>query len=91
VLCFIGLDSAIMSDDRVAMRVLQGGHDVPADKVAARYPRSVANLGRAMASLQFVWVYDNSDLSHPFRKVAEFEHGTLERAVPPLPAWMPHR
>ena len=89
VLCFIGLDSPGTSDDRVTMRVLQGGHDVPADKITARYPRSIANLARAAATLQFVWVYDNSDLSHPFRKVAEFENGTRVRACPPLPDWLP--
>jgi len=29
VLCFIGLASPELCDERVAMRVLQGGHDVP--------------------------------------------------------------
>jgi predicted ABC-type ATPase len=75
VLCFIGLDQALTSDERVAMRVAQGGHDVPAEKISARYPRSLANLRRAIHALPFVWVYDNSDLSRPFRKVAEFQRG----------------
>jgi predicted ABC-type ATPase len=88
VLCFIGLDSAHTSDERVAMRVLQGGHDVPPDKVQARYPRSLANLKRAMAVLPFVWVYDNSDLQQPFRKVAEIENGTIVKTCAPLPGWL---
>jgi predicted ABC-type ATPase len=88
VLCFIGLDSASTSDDRVAMRVLQGGHDVPADKVLARFPRSLENLKRAMQVLPFVWIYDNSDLTRPFRKVAEVEQGAVVRRWPPLPAWL---
>jgi predicted ABC-type ATPase len=87
VLCFIGLDSAMTSDDRVAMRVLQGGHDVPADKVRDRYARSLENLARAIVKLPLVWVYDNSDLSLPFRKIAEFEAGHLKRETPP-PAWL---
>jgi predicted ABC-type ATPase len=91
VLCFIGLGSASTSDDRVAMRVLQGGHDVPTDKVAARYPRSLANLRRAIAALPFVWIYDNSSLNEPFRKVAEFEHGVCVRECPPIPKWMSDR
>ena len=89
VLCFIGLDSAGLSDERVALRVTQGGHDVDPDKVAARYPRSIANLERAIAALPFVWVYDNSNLAMPFRKVAEYEHGTRTRVHPPLPSWLP--
>jgi predicted ABC-type ATPase len=88
VLCFIGLDSAMTSDDRVAMRVLQGGHDVPADKVRDRYARSLENLARAIVKLPLVWVYDNSDLSFPFRKIAEFEQGHLKHETPPPPAWL---
>jgi len=88
LLCFVGLNSAATSDERVAMRVLQGGHDVPAEKVSERYPRSLANLKRAIDGLPMVWVYDNSDLAHPFRKVAEFENGKLRKAFPPTPEWL---
>jgi predicted ABC-type ATPase len=88
LLCFIGLGSATLSDERVAMRVLQGGHDVPPDKIAARYPRSLANLQRAIAALKLVWVYDNSDLADAFRKVAEFENGRMMVSRPPLPTWL---
>jgi predicted ABC-type ATPase len=86
-LCFIGLDSAATSDDRVAMRVLQGGHDVPVDKVRDRYVRSLDNLARAIVKLPLVWVYDNADLNSPFRKVAEFEEGRLATEHPPIPVW----
>lgn len=88
VLCFIGLGSAMASDDRVAIRVMQGGHDVAAEKIATRYPRSLENLRRAITGLPFVWVYDNSDLGNPFRKVAEFERGVLAKQYPPLPSWL---
>jgi predicted ABC-type ATPase len=89
VLCFIGLSGAQVSDDRVAMRVAQGGHDVPQDKIMARYPRSLDNLKRAIERLPHVWVYDNSDLSAPFRKVAEFERGERVKTYSPLPEWLP--
>ena len=77
VLCFIGVASAEISEERVSMRVLQGGHDVPSEKVAARFPRALANLRLAMAALPHVLVFDNSDLSHPFRMLAEFRNGAL--------------
>jgi predicted ABC-type ATPase len=48
VLCFIGLDGPDLSEERVAMRVLQGGHDVPTAKLRARYPRTLANLAKAI-------------------------------------------
>ena len=38
VLCFIGLEDAVLSEERVAMRVSQGGHDVPTEKLKSRFP-----------------------------------------------------
>lgn len=89
VLCFIGLASAALSDERVAMRVVQGGHDVPPEKVVARFQRSLENLRRAIRALPHVLVYDNSDLGHPFWKVAEFENGRPVALASPLPSWVP--
>lgn len=88
VLCFIGLDSAETSEQRVAMRVLQGGHDVPAEKLSARFDRTLGNLHRAIRELPFVQIFDNSDLRHPFRKVAVFEHGKAVMLSKPVPAWL---
>jgi predicted ABC-type ATPase len=88
VLCFIGLESAVTSEQRVAMRVLQGGHDVPSEKLAARFDRTMANLGRAVRELPSVHVFDNGDLRTPFRKVAEFENGNPMFTADSVPAWL---
>jgi predicted ABC-type ATPase len=77
-----------MSEERVAMRVLQGGHDVPPGKLKARFPRTLANLQRAVQALPHVLVYDNGDLARPFRKVAEFDHGKPIERHAPVPAWL---
>ena len=53
VLCFIGLEDAGLSEERVAMRVSQGGHDVPTEKLKSRFPRIMANLECAPAGLCF--------------------------------------
>ena len=87
VVCFIGLDAPETSDQRVAMRVTQGGHDVPTEKLVARFPRTLANLRRAIDVLPHVLVFDNSDLRRPFRKLAEFCDGEPVMMVDPLPAW----
>ncbi len=89
VLCFIGLDSPEQSDERVAMRVLQGGHDVPAEKLLERYPRTLENLARAIRELPHVLVFDNRDLGRPFRMVAEFDRGAPTVLNHPLPGWLP--
>jgi predicted ABC-type ATPase len=88
VLCYIGIETVEISQERVAMRVLQGGHDVPDDKLVARFPRTQANLTRAIHSLPHVLVYDNSDLASPFRQVAEFRDGKPVNLRPPPPAWL---
>jgi predicted ABC-type ATPase len=88
VLCFIGLESVRASEERVAMRVSQGGHDVPSTKLRSRYPRALRNLSAAIRVLPHVVVYDNSDLSRPFRKVARVEDGMRVEGRSPLPSWV---
>jgi predicted ABC-type ATPase len=88
VVCFIGLSGPAVSDQRVAMRVSQGGHDVPVDKLHARFPRTMANLARAIRELPVVYVYDNDDLQRPFRRIAVFEHGRATFMTKAQPAWL---
>ena len=87
-LCFIGLASAEVSEERVAMRVTQGGHDVPGDKLVTRFPRTLANLKAAIRELPHVLVFDNDDLRAPFRQMAVFEEGKLVAESRPLPKWL---
>lgn len=88
VLCFIGLEDAALSEERVAMRVSQGGHDVPSEKLKPRFPRTMANLKAAIAALPLVYVFDNSDLRRPFRRVAVFRNSRPEAKVKDLPEWL---
>jgi predicted ABC-type ATPase len=87
VMCFIGLSDTRISDTRVAMRVSQGGHDVPTDKIKSRFPRTLENLKRAIDSVEHVLVYDNSDLRAPYRQLARFEAGKAVQLESPLPPW----
>ena len=88
VVCFIGIGGPSVSEERVAMRVLQGGHDVPSKKLGQRYPRTQRNLALAIHALPHVLVYDNGDLRRPFRKVAEFEAGKVTEQHAPVPRWL---
>jgi predicted ABC-type ATPase len=88
VLCFIGIAGPETSEQRVAMRVSQGGHDVPAEKLVSRFPRTLANLKAAISQLPHVLIFDNDDLRIPFRRVAVFERGRLEWSAEPLPSWL---
>jgi predicted ABC-type ATPase len=88
VLFFVGIENHEVSDQRVAMRVLKGGHDVPADKIIERYPRVMSNLKRALVELAHVRVYDNSDLKTPYRLVAVRENGRKIEVLEPTPEWL---
>jgi predicted ABC-type ATPase len=88
VLCFIGLSSPGISEERVAMRVSQGGHDVPSEKLLSRFPRTLANLKAAIHELPQVLIFDNDDLQVPFRHVAVFTHGRLVWSGKPMPKWL---
>jgi predicted ABC-type ATPase len=87
VVCFVGLSDARISGDRVAMRVSQGGHDVPWAKLKSRFPRTLRNLERAAAELGTIMVFDNSDLRQPFRKVAVSEDGRWTWRSKRIPDW----
>ncbi len=88
VLCFIGISGPKRSEERVAMRVIQGGHDVPTEKIVARFPRIWANLKAALRALPHVWVFDNDDLRTPFRLVAVYESGRVVKLGKPVPRWL---
>jgi predicted ABC-type ATPase len=87
-LIFIGLESAELSARRVAQRVAHGGHDVPLEKIAARYQRTLDNLKAAITALPDITIIDNSSATEPYRLLARFVNGNLvERADGPMPAW----
>jgi predicted ABC-type ATPase len=88
VLCFVGIADAGISEQRVAMRVSQGGHDVPAEKLIERFPRTLANFSTAISELPCVLVFDNNDLRTPFRHVAVFVNGHSLQLNEPIPSWL---
>ena len=75
VMIFIRIDSPDTSKQRVAMRVMQGGHDVPDEKLEARFQRTLANLERAIKALPVVVIFDNTNLARPFHLEAVYENG----------------
>lgn len=87
VLLFIGIASPERSDERVAMRVSQGGHDVPPDRIHARFPRTLANLKAAIPEMSAVLVYDNDDLRQPYRLIAHLDMGKVVHEASALPPW----
>ena len=62
---YVGLAKPAASLRRVRQRVARGGHDVPPDRIRARWSRSITMLGRFVPLLDRLFIYDNSSLSGP--------------------------
>ena len=78
-LIYIGVEPVLMGL-RVDQRVAAGGHDVPRDRLASRFERSLANLREAIQFVPIVKIYDNSLVDDPFRLIAVFEKGVEQKS-----------
>lgn len=85
---FIGTSDPRINAARVADRVLAGGHQVPVDKIVARYERSMANLAAVVLVAQRVYLVDNSVDGSPARVCARTCDGTLLKVYLPVPVWV---
>jgi predicted ABC-type ATPase len=87
-LIFIGVESPELAEARVHHRVENGGHPVPLDKIASRYPRSLANLAEAIKFVASVELFDNSDAQNPHRRIAHIKAGILKWKTDEIvPGW----
>jgi predicted ABC-type ATPase len=86
-LVFICTEDPTLNAGRVKQRVAKGGHDVPMDKIAPRYARSIANAQAASTMVDRMHVYDNTRSNMPHKFVAMFENGRLESANKQPPEW----
>ena len=74
-LFFIWLPTAKMAFQRVATRVRQGGHHIPAPTIERRYRQGITNFRQIYAPLIDQWIiYDGSDW--PAAKIVGEEGGT---------------
>jgi predicted ABC-type ATPase len=85
---FIGLDSVETSTARVQGRVNSGGHDVPLDRIQARFPRSIENLRVLCGFADELRIFDNSSRRAPYRLVAHLQKGKLLAFCLNPPAWI---
>ena len=91
-LYFIATEDPQINIARVAKRVLDGGHDVPEEKIVSRYHRAIKLLPLALRIVDRGYVFDNSGDKEEW--VAETtnlkgEDSTiLELKTDALPRWM---
>ncbi len=85
---FVGLASVADSRARVIQRVHNGGHDVPDEKIEARFARVIENLGHLLDVPDELVIYDNTSFEDPYRVIATLERGRLTELVEIVPAWL---
>ncbi len=86
-LYFAATDDPAINVERVRLRVSQGGHDVPEDKIRTRYERSIALLDEACSAADRAYVFDNSGEQHQLLVELSEAGDELTVHAAALPAW----
>ena len=89
VLHVVSLDDPQRLLARVRQRVQEGGHDVPAQRILNRYPRTMANLKLAVRIADLAFIYDSPEVEHGAHLlVAVCEKEQTSLLVKKPPAWV---
>jgi predicted ABC-type ATPase len=86
-LFFVGTDDPSINAKRVAMRVMEGGHDVPIPKIIARYTRSLAYCYFVAWLADRTYLYDNSVDDSRARLLFRASEGRLVKTYGEINPW----
>lgn len=84
---FVATRDPAINAARVARRVMQGGHDVPIQKIIARHFRSIANCALVAREVDRLYLYDNSVDGEQAALVLRANKGKVIKQYCPLPEW----
>lgn len=88
LLLVVALDQPERLLTRVSNRVMEGGHNVPSERILARYPRTLALLTQAVRLADAALVHDSFDVMPGSHKlVATCEKQNTRILHQPLPQW----
>ena len=93
VLLVVCLDDPQRLLARVHQRVQEGGHAVPAERILARYPRTLSHLARAVRLADLALLYDtggasdDADKINPPVRLAMCRGQQTQQLVTRLPKW----
>ncbi len=85
-LLYVMLDTPDRNVERVKLRVLKGGHDVPEDRVRKRYENSLKQMPWFLEQADRAWLFDNSGaqprlIGRKENSVVTLDQAALPRAV----------
>lgn len=84
---FICTDNPSINAQRIALRVMQGGHDVPISKIINRYYRSINNCVKAISIADRAYFYDNSINDVDPRQLFRTVNGVIVKRYNELLPW----
>jgi predicted ABC-type ATPase len=87
ILVYIHLDTLELNEARVKQRVAAGGHNVPAEKIRSRIPRTMKNISTVLPLVNEARLLNNSYLKSYFQQVAIVKQGIRVMEIDPLPEW----
>lgn len=89
ILYHIHVSTPELAKARVATRIHQGGHPVPAEKVDVRFDRTLRLIPRAAADADLTLVFDNSGRAATTHvHVLTLERGRAVKIREPVPQWV---
>ena len=86
-LFFVGTDDPSINAKRVAMRVMEGGHDVPIPKIIGRYTKSLAYCSVVAWVADRTYVHDNSIDNTRARLLFRASKGRLIKVYDKINPW----
>jgi predicted ABC-type ATPase len=86
-LFFVCTNDPSINAQRVALRVMEGGHDVPIRKIISRYYRSIANCIEAMPWIDRSYFYDNSEPDSDPILLFKVNNGKIAKIYQDLLPW----
>lgn len=81
---YVGVDSVEIAKDRIAYRVMHGGHGIPDEDVERRYVESIRRLQQVINMCDMVILYDNTKV---FNRFAIYQNGQLVNISEDRPKW----
>ena len=86
-LFFVCTNDPSINAQRVAIRVMEGGHDVPISKIILRYYRSIANCVESLKWLDRAYFYDNSEMDADPLLLFKVSDGNITKIYADLAPW----
>ncbi len=86
-LFFICTNDPSINAQRIALRVMEGGHDVPISKIISRYYRSIANGIEALPLVDRAYFYDNTETDTDPLLLFRITDGKIAKIYGELAPW----